>query len=40
MEWHVEPPADMQALIAALRREDAHAGAGSQITGHDSRRTR
>jgi 23S rRNA pseudouridine1911/1915/1917 synthase len=40
MEWHVEPPADMQALIAALRREDAHAGAGSRITGLDLRRTR
>ena len=36
--WHVEPPADMRELIAALRSEDARASHESRVTSHKSRR--
>jgi 23S rRNA pseudouridine1911/1915/1917 synthase len=39
-EWHVDPPADLQELIAALRREDAGARPESRVTSHGSRRTK
>ena len=37
MSWQVDPPADMQDLIAALRKE-AQATASSPVTRHSSRR--
>jgi len=39
-EWHVDPPADLQELIAALRREDAGARSESRVTSRGSRRTK
>ena len=38
MDWHVEPPADLRELIAALRSEDARARHESRVTSHESRR--
>ena len=38
MSWHAEPPADLQELLAALRREAAPAKHDSRFTIHDSRR--
>jgi 23S rRNA pseudouridine1911/1915/1917 synthase len=38
VDWQVEPPADMQELIAALRREDARARHEPRATSHESRR--
>jgi 23S rRNA pseudouridine1911/1915/1917 synthase len=40
MSWQADPPADMQELIAALRRESNGARNESRVTGHESRRTR
>lgn len=40
MEWRVGPPADLRALIAALRSENAQPGAATRITSRDSRRIR
>ena len=39
MSWSIEPPADMQALIAALRSGDSGATHKSRATSHEPRRT-